>query len=113
MVKLKENGFVICFNDVDKITIIYCDFKEGKGRKLSRDPKKRKDNFKNILSQLEKEGSLEKVGNGKEYGKEYLKYEIKNSAMWHSLTRNYSVQRKSRMQVLFQNRAINKFERDS
>lgn len=97
LLKLKEDGLrLLRFNNIDKITWIYCDYKEKyHSRILSRDFKKRKDNFKNIIAPLEKEGSLKKVGNGTEFGKEYLKYEIKKNELWHLLTRNYSVQRKS------------------
>ncbi len=100
LVKLKENRYVLRFNDVGEITSIYCDFKEANGRKLKRALEKRRDNFKNIMSQFEKAELLIKVGGGIEYGKEYLKYEIKNSELWHSLRRNYSVQRNPRVQVL-------------
>ncbi len=103
MVKLKEDrdGYFLRFNDVEKITSIYCDFKQANGKGLKRDLSKRKDNFKKIIKeQFEKLGKLEKVGQGTERGKEYLKYEIKDSKLWQSLTTKYSVQRKPDMQVL-------------
>ncbi len=99
LVKLKEDRSVLRFNDVDKITCIYCDYKQANGKTLKRDLKKRKDNFKNIMSQFERDGLLKRVGGGTDYDKEYLKYEIKDRKLWLSLTRNYSVPRKPRMQV--------------
>ena len=101
LVKLKEDRCILRFNDVDKISSIYSDFKEANGKILNRDLKNRRDNFKKIIKeQFEKGGLLKKVGKGTEYGKEYLKYEIKDSELWHSLTTKYSVQRKPDMQVL-------------
>ncbi len=103
LVKLNEdcNGCFLRFNDVEKITSIYCDFKQANGKGLTRDLSKRKDNFKKIIKkQYDELGKLEKVAHGTERGKEYLKYEIKDSKLWQSLTTKYSVQRKPDMQVL-------------
>ncbi len=100
LVKLKEDRCILRFNDVDKISSIYSDFKEANGKILIRDLKNRRDNFKKIMSQFEKGGLLKKVGGGIDYDKEFLKFEIKDSGLWCSLTSNYSVQGKPRMQVL-------------
>lgn len=98
LVKLKEDRSILRFNDIHKISSIYCDYVyEEKGKTLKRDLKSRRDNFLKIMVQLENDGLLKNVGSGKDYDKEYLKYEVKNSEMWHSLTKNYSVQRNTRM----------------
>ena len=49
--------------------------------------------------QLENDGLLKNVGSGKDYDKEFLKFEVKNSEMWHSLTKYYSVLRNPRMVI--------------
>ena len=100
LVKLKEYRSILRFNDIDKISSIYCDYiYKEKGKTLKRDLKSRRDNFLKIIGQLENDGLLKNVGSGKDYGKEYLKYEVKNSEMWHSLTKNYSVPRNPRMVI--------------
>ena len=97
MVKLKEDdgSSFLRFNDVDKITSIYCDYREENGKVLDRNLKKRKDNFKNSMALFEKYGYLKKVGFGMEFERKILKYEIKDEKMWQSLKRNYSVPRNS------------------
>ena len=97
-----QDRFVLRFNDIDKISSIYCDFKQENDRTLrrlfkkmwQRKSKKRKDKITKLLAQFKKEGLLEIVDGGASwYDKNYLEYEVKNRELWHSLTRNYSVQR--------------------
>ncbi|CAB4012140.1 Hypothetical predicted protein, partial [Paramuricea clavata] len=100
LVKLKEDRFILRFNDIDRITSIYCDYiYKEKGKTLKRDFKNRRDNFLKIVGQLESDGFLKNVGSGKDYDKEFLKFEVKNSGMWHSLTKNYSVPRNPLMNL--------------
>jgi hypothetical protein len=97
LVKLKEDGgrFFLRFNDLNKMSLIYCDFKQENGKILNRDERRRKDNLKNTLVLFEKEGSLKKIAAGTdfEHGKDYLKYEVTNDELWRSLIRKYSLQR--------------------
>lgn len=86
--------------DVDEITESYCNFKENQhGKKLARDPKKRRDNFKNTLHMYEKKGLIEKFSNGTEDKKQFLKYEVKDLDLWNSLQVSYSVQRNARLVI--------------
>lgn len=94
LVKLNEDDgrFFLYFNDIDKMSLIYCDFKQQiGGKELKRDAKSRKDNLKNTLALSEKNGSLKKVASGTdhEHHTDYLKYEVMNSELWHSLTSNF------------------------
>ena len=95
MVTLKEDQSrrYVRLMDLDKISSIYCDYKEENGTKLKREPKKRKDNLKNVFAHFEKEGLLQKISFGKdcEHDKEHIKYEVKDKHLWNSLSRNYSV----------------------
>jgi hypothetical protein len=82
LVKLKEDRSILRFNDIDKISSIYCDYiYKEKGKTLKRDLKSRRDNFLKIMVQLENDGLLQNVGSGKDYGKEFLKYAVKGH--WH------------------------------
>ncbi|CAB4032113.1 Hypothetical predicted protein, partial [Paramuricea clavata] len=91
LVEVTESRRVLHFKDLDKISVVYCDFKEQNGKALNRDSRSRKDNFKNILNMKIRNGCLQKFGNGTEDGKEFLKYEVKNQEWWNSLTRSYTV----------------------
>ena len=100
LLKLKEDRSILRFNDIDKISSIYCDYiLYEKGRTLKRDLKSRRDNFLKIMVQFENDGLLKNIGSGRDYGKEYLKFEVKNSELWHSLTKEYSVWRNPRMVI--------------
>ena len=93
-VELRENPAVLHLKDLDKISDIYCDYKDQKttsGKKLNREKKNRLDNIKNTIKLYEKgqAPSLKKVGNGVMYGKEFLACEIKDSALWCSLKRSF------------------------
>jgi DNA-binding MarR family transcriptional regulator len=91
-----------CFlhlNDIDKISSIFCDFKEESGRKLRRDIKLRKDRFRSYMKEFEKKELLEKVGDGTDYKKKFIKYEVKNMEIWDSLKMNYSIQRNTPMVI--------------
>ena len=92
--KLKENSqrTLLRFNDIDRISLIYCDLLEEQNGTISRKKlKKRKNLFKKLVAPLEKKGLLHPVGRGMEYCKEYLKYEVKDSKLWESLAKNYTV----------------------
>ena len=94
---------LFCLNDIDRISELYCNFKEKNGKTLKKDPKKRKDNLKNILAINEKEGRLTKCTSGTHYDnkREYLKYEVNDDRFWNFLERNYTVQRTPRMVLQF------------
>lgn len=91
LIELTENPPVLRFNDIDRASDIYCDYKEKIGTKLNRDSKRKKDNFKNIL----KLSFLKNVGSGITYGKTFLMYEVEDRAVWNLLKSNYSSQRTS------------------
>ena len=98
LLKLKVDGkgrFIVHFQDIDKISLFYCAFKEEDGKTLSREPKHRRDNFLAITKQQEKQGLLKTVGHGTEDGKEYFKFEVLNIALWQSLESKFSVQKHS------------------
>ena len=100
MIKLEEGSqHFLLFNDIERVTEIYCDHKGKTDQDPGRILKKRKDNFKNTVALSEKKGLLEKVGFGTEFGKEYLKYEIKNDKLWDSLKQKYSVSRNFHMVI--------------
>jgi hypothetical protein len=98
LVKLKENSqrTVLRFNDIDRISLIYCDSIEENGTMSRRKLKKRNTKFKNLVAPLEGKGLLQLVGEGEDYGKKYLKYQVKDSKLWDSLAKNYTVQRSPR-----------------
>ena len=101
MVEVTESRRVLHFKDLYKISVVYCDFNEQNGKALNRDPKSRKDNFKNILNMKTKiNGYLQRFGKGTEDGKEFLKYEVKNQEWWNSLTRSYTVVKDPGMVIL-------------
>lgn len=58
-----------------------------------------RDNFKNTLAQFVRSELLQKVGDGTEYGKKFLKYQVKERELWDKLAKYYLVSRKSCMQV--------------
>ena len=91
-VKIKDGQFNVRFNDVDKISLLYCKFKD-----LDDDEKKRKDNLKQIFKLLVKSELLEEIGRGTEYGKEYLKYKVLDRDLSHELSTKHSVQNKHNM----------------
>ena len=100
MVKLKEDRSFLRFDDIDEISSLYRQFIfEDKSEILSDDPKRRRDNFLKLLAPFEEDKSLERVGYGKRYDKEYLEYEVKSSEFWHLLRRRYSVKRNSSMVI--------------
>ena len=100
LVKLKEDRSFLRFDDIDEITSVYRQFIfENKSKILSDDP--RRDNFLKMLAPFEENQSLERVGYGKRYDKDYLEYEVKSSEFWHLLRRRYSVKRNSSM-VIYQ-----------
>ena len=102
LVKLiKENEYLVLkFNDIDKIGSSYCDFKESTtGKELRRKPERTKDRFRRFMKDVENQGLLEKVGDGKEYGKSFLKYAVKNTDLWNLLKRNYSVEENATMVI--------------
>jgi hypothetical protein len=82
---------VLLFPNIDGISSLYCDFKEENGRRLSRDLKDRKDNFKAIMRQQENAGFVKNIGNGTGDGREYLKYKVLNDDLWRALSTKYSV----------------------
>ncbi len=95
-VELRENPPVLHLKDLDKISNIYCDYKDQKPnsvRKLNREKKKRLDNIKNTIKLYEKgqPPSLTRVGSGVMYGKEFLMCEIKDEALWLSLKQSFSL----------------------
>ena len=100
MVEVTESRRVLHFKDIDKISVVYCDFKEQNGKALNRDRRSRMDNFKNILNMKIRNGCLEKFGNGTEYGKEFVKCGVKNQEWWNSLTRSYTVVKDPGMVIL-------------
>ncbi len=104
LVKLKEKDqrHFLRFTDVDKMSLIYCDFKEqNDGKNLKRDLKSRKDNMTKTLALSEKDGSLKKVFGGTdfEHSKEHLKYEVLDSELWRSLKKNYSLPKNPHMVI--------------
>ena len=99
MVEIIDDRRGLHLKDLDRISDIYCDFKEAKGKTLSRDLKSRKDNLKNVLKLKITGNWIERFGNGTEDGKEYLKYEIKNQELWQSLTGRYPVLEPPRMVI--------------
>ena len=92
---------LLCLNDIDKITELYCNFKaEKNGRSLMRNPLRRNDNFKKILDLNVKQGRLAKFGYGAHLidgKKEYLEYDVHDENSWDCLLRNYKDQRTVRM----------------
>lgn len=102
LIKFKS-GHIMYLKDVDKISEIYvCDFKEKQhGKTLAKDPKRRKDNFKNSLHMYEKKGSIKKLEQGTKFkeGKQFLKYEVKDPDLWNLLQVSYSVQRNARFVI--------------
>ena len=100
LVEIIESRCGLHLKDLDRISDIYCDFKEKvKLKILSRDLNSRKDNLKNVLKLKVKGNWMERFGNGTEDGKEYLKYEIKNHELWQSLTGKYSLVKPPRMVI--------------
>ncbi|CAB4033949.1 Hypothetical predicted protein, partial [Paramuricea clavata] len=94
LVKLKEDRSFLRFDGIDEISSLCREYiyKEEKKELNSG-----LDNFLKMLVLFEKNKSLESVGRGKRYGKEYLEYEVNSSELWHLLTRSYSIKRNSRM----------------
>ena len=96
LVTLKEKGLILRLNNVDNISSIYWDFKKIYSRKLKLHLEKKKKCLPHIMALFEKKGLLKKVGVGIRSDEKYLKYEVKNSKIWGSLSKKYSVQRNSR-----------------
>lgn len=105
LVKLKEDkGCFLYFNDIDRMSLIYCDFKEQvESKNLNGNAKSGKDGLKNTLALSEKDGSMMKVASGKDHKRhtEYLKYEIMNSELRHSLRKNFHAIQKNRRMVMY------------
>jgi hypothetical protein len=94
LVTLKEKGLILRFTNVDKINSIYWEFKKGDSRKWKSHLQKKKKCLKKIMEKFEKKGLVKNVGAGIKCDEKYLEYEvIKNSTIWGSLSKKYSVQR--------------------
>ena len=87
LVTLKEDNqrLFVRFNDIPKIVFICRDFKNV-AKKKWKGKKWKRDKFGYLMAKFEKEGLLTKTESGKEYGKEYLEYEVKDSKFKENLT---------------------------
>ena len=94
--EIKDGRRVLRFIDVEKVTEIFYDYKEKIGE-TDRVTKERKDNFKKLMTEFERQGLLESAGFGYEFKKEFLMYEVKDDALWSLLERNYLAPRSSHM----------------
>ena len=103
LIALREIGArrFLCFLDLDKISSVYCDYKENSGKSLGRDLKMKKDNFKTILKYFEKEGSLKKFSLTNVFdGREQIEYQVNNEHLWDSLRKHYAVKRSRHRMVI-------------
>lgn len=87
LVTLKEDNqcLFVRFNDMPKIVSICRDFKNV-GKKKWKMKKWKRDNFGYLMAKFEKEGLLTKLESGKENGKDYLEYEVKDSKFKENYT---------------------------
>ena len=100
MVTLKVDGerAILHFTDVDQINHIHDVMKRG--RAIKRYLKIEKNYVKNQAKKFQENGLLQRVGKGMRLNKKYLKYEVdQTSELWDLLSKNYTVQTKSRMVI--------------
>lgn len=95
-----DKHLFVCFNDMVKINSIHRGFKKGREKNVINVIIRKRDTFEHFMAQLEKEGFLTKTACGKEYGKSYLKYEVKDSEIKELLTKNYSAQNEKKQVML-------------